>query len=70
MREWIVIDGGSKDKTKDLISSLKNQKNKPLSIKYVYQKNSGKHVAVNECLEIAWGTLESRTPMTPCLIML
>ena len=28
--EWIVVDDGSRDKTKELILSLINQKNKPL----------------------------------------
>mgnify|MGYP004564859943 CR=1 FL=1 len=53
--EWIVVDDGSSDKTKELILSLINQKDAPFPIKYVYQKNSGKHIAVNKGLELAGG---------------
>lgn len=55
--EWIVVDDGSSDKTKELILSLINQKDAPFPIKYVYQKNSGKHIAVNKGLELAGGGL-------------
>lgn len=54
--EWIVVDDGSSDGTKELISGLVNCKDTPLfNIKYAYQKNSGKHVAVNIGLALAEG---------------
>lgn len=53
--EWIVVDDGSVDNTKKIISGLLNLKDRPFPIKYLYQKNSGKHVAVNAGLAIAEG---------------
>ncbi len=41
--EWIIIDDGSTDMTKQIVKNFKNI----FPIKYFYQKNSGKHVAVN-----------------------
>lgn len=43
--EWLVIDDGSTDTTKELITAF--QKDAPFSIRYVYQENRGKHVAIN-----------------------
>jgi len=43
--EWLIIDDGSTDGTKDLIATF--QKDTPFLIRYVYQENSGKHVAIN-----------------------
>ena len=43
--EWIIVDDGSTDETKELVSKF-IQEGK-VDIKYYYQKNSGKHIAHN-----------------------
>lgn len=48
--EWLVIDDGSTDNTEELINSYINE-NK-ISIKYIKQKNQGKHIAINTSLDI------------------
>jgi glycosyltransferase involved in cell wall biosynthesis len=53
--EWIIVDDGSNDDTKDLIQSFIDQ-NK-INICYRYQKNSGKHIAINYGARIASGHL-------------
>lgn len=48
--EWLVIDDGSNDDTKDLIENyIKENK---INIKYVYQKNGGKHRALNTGIKL------------------
>ena len=51
--EWIVIDDGSDDNTKELVESWINDSE--IQIKYAYQNNSGKHIAVNRGLDMASG---------------
>lgn len=51
--EWLIIDDGSTDTTRELISSF--QKNTPFPIHYIYQTNSGKHVAINTGVRHALG---------------
>ena len=53
--EWILIDDGSEDNTADLIRVWQSEANFPIT--YKYQKNSGRHVAFNRCVEIANGEL-------------
>lgn len=53
--EWIIVDDGSTDTTKELIQSYIAE-NK-IKIIYFYQKNSGKHVAVNRGVKLAKGEL-------------
>lgn len=43
--EWLIIDDGSKDDTKDLIDEFMSE-NK-IAIRYYYKKNGGKHTALN-----------------------
>lgn len=43
--EWLIIDDGSTDATKEMIATF--QANSPFSIRYFYQENKGKHVAIN-----------------------
>ena len=53
--EWIIIDDGSSDNTKEIIQSfLKENK---FEIRYVYQENKGKMLAINKAVEIATGEL-------------
>lgn len=43
--EWLVIDDGSKDNTKQLIDKF--IKENKIKIRYFYKKNGGKHTALN-----------------------
>lgn len=47
---WLIIDDGSKDNTKELVDTWK--KENKIKIQYIYQKNSGKHVAHNKAVEL------------------
>lgn len=51
--EWVVVDDGSIDGTHEYIKKIKQQ-NK-IKITYVYQPNSGKHVAINRGVDLANG---------------
>ena len=51
--EWLIVDDGSTDNTKELIESFISE-NK-INIRYVYQVNSGKHVATNKGVDLAQG---------------
>ena len=53
--EWIIIDDGSTDKTKTIVEQFIAEK--MIKIKYVYQQNSGKMVAINRAVEFATGEL-------------
>ena len=55
--EWISVDDGSKDNTKELIHSFISEKK--VDIKYFFQENSGKHIAINKGVEEASGNLFS-----------
>jgi len=52
--EWIIVDDGSKDNTKEVIQCM-IESNKLFTIKYIYQENGGKHRAINTGLENASG---------------
>lgn len=52
--EWLIVDDGSTDDTKEYIQSLINSLT-DFKIRYYYQKNSGKHVAYNLGLSLAKG---------------
>lgn len=47
--EWIIVDDGSNDNTKEVVEKMKKTATFP--IKYIYQANSGKHVAINRALK-------------------
>ena len=51
--EWIVVDDGSTDETEQLIEFFIREKK--VEVHYFYQKNSGKHIAINEGLKLAKG---------------
>lgn len=53
--EWLIVDDGSTDSTKDLVSSF--LKEKILDIQYVYQDNGGKQRAINRGVCLAHGEL-------------
>lgn len=51
--EWLIVDDGSTDETKEIIDTfiLENR----ITIRYVYQKNGGKHRALNKGVILAKG---------------
>ena len=53
--EWLIVDDGSKDNTKELIKKLKNEKK--IKINYVYKENGGKQSAYNLALEKSKGDI-------------
>ena len=53
--EWIIVDDGSLDQTDLLVEELKEQAD--FEIRYFYQKNGGKHRAINKGLDLARGNL-------------
>lgn len=54
--EWLVIDDGSTDNTKELFEKWQKENN-PFEITYIYQQNGGKHRAINKGLKLAKGEL-------------
>ncbi|WP_294404624.1 glycosyltransferase family A protein [uncultured Clostridium sp.] len=48
--KWIIIDDGSQDDTKEVVKSFINEG--VLDITYLYQKNGGKHRALNRAIDI------------------
>ena len=53
--EWLIVDDGSSDNTKDFINSLK--KENKININYVYKENGGKQSAYNKGLDCAKGDI-------------
>ncbi len=51
--EWLIMDDGSTDETKEVVENFK-QENK-LDIKYYEQENQGKMIAINKLVENATG---------------
>ena len=43
--EWLIVDDGSTDNTKELIEKFKSE-NK-INIRYIHKENGGKHTAIN-----------------------
>jgi len=53
--EWLIVDDGSIDNTKEVIESFK-EKNE-ICIRYYYQENAGKHTAINMGVNMAQGDM-------------
>ncbi len=53
--EIVLIDDGSSDNTKEVVKQT--AKNLSIPLHYFYQKNSGKHIAFNNAVKQAEGTL-------------
>lgn len=53
--EWVVVDDGSTDNTRDLIEEFRSEGK--FEIVYCYQENAGKHVAINSGASAASGDL-------------
>lgn len=60
--EWVIVDDGSVDDTKDVIDKLKIENgelkiNQQFPVRYFYQENGGKHRAINHGVMEAKGEL-------------
>ncbi len=53
--EWIIVDDGSIDETEAVVNSFKELAD--FDIKYVFQQNKGKHIAINLGCTLANGVL-------------
>lgn len=51
--EWLIIDDGSTDNTEVVVSHFITQADFP--VRYIKQKNQGKHIAINTALQNAHG---------------
>ena len=54
--EWLIIDDGSTDNTSEIVGKLISNNNRFL-IRYEFQENHGKHVAINKGVNLANGDL-------------
>lgn len=53
--EWLIMDDGSKDRTKTIITNFIKQN--IIDIKYYYQENQGKMAAINNLVKYATGDI-------------
>ena len=51
--EWLIVDDGSTDGTKNLVEGFIQERK--LNIRYFYQENQGKHIAINKGVSEARG---------------
>lgn len=54
--EWLVVDDGSKDNTSEILEKIKKEQTN-FKIRYIKQKNGGKHRAINHALDLAEGEI-------------
>jgi len=47
--EWLIVDDGSTDNTREVVEQFRQDADFP--IRYIYQENQGKHVAINTALK-------------------
>ena len=52
--EWLIVDDGSTDDT-ELIISEWSKEDLPFDLRYIKQKNGGKHIAFNRAVNEAQG---------------
>ena len=55
--EWVVVDDGSKDHTKEVLASFAQDEQAFFPIRCFYQENGGKHRAINHGVREAKGEL-------------
>lgn len=53
--EWLIVDDGSEDNTADVVKEWIEEEK--INIRYHYQQNNGKHIAMNWAVANAKGTL-------------
>jgi glycosyltransferase involved in cell wall biosynthesis len=53
--EWLIVDDGSQDGTRELVEGWRTSS--PIDVRYIYQENAGKHVAFNRGVREARGDL-------------
>lgn len=63
--EWLIVDDGSTDNTKELVSSFIGEG--VVNIRYVYQENGGKQRAINKGVQLADGELFFIVDSDDCL---
>lgn len=55
--EWLLVDDGSTDNTREVVVDIKSKHKSPFPIRYIYKSNGGKHTAVNVGVQEAKGEL-------------
>lgn len=55
--EWVIVDDGSKDETREVIDHWKSRFDNVFPVRYYYQENGGKHRAINRGVKEAKGVL-------------
>ena len=55
--EWVIVDDGSTDNTKEVIDNIITQQENDFPIRYFYKENGGKHTAINQGAKEAKGEL-------------